>query len=277
MSIDPCTALWVHTRRFTHVERLAQPLSHAHTPHVQVGYLTQAFSYAPPVLAPPAFQTVGQTAGGTSVTLDGALFGASDGSARARVGSTACEATLYVADSALLCRAAAGAGDGQTAQVTVGTDALQGYNFTQTMCGPGHAPCPGPLSIPVGGHADASGWAAQGAGALDAFCYLAPAAGSALGAGSATANAPARALGNGTALQLRGSALGAADYTPRVRLGTTAALRTAWASDTALAQVAPTSGIVLDNLALALSLQLAEVAPRASVRADTRDQRVRDL
>jgi len=126
----------------------------------QVAFLTQAASYHAPDLAevtPHAL--LGDSSANALLTITGSHLGLTDSSVQARVGHTGAESTLHWSDSSLLCRVASGAGRALGVAVTVGTDC--GWNtecgrgvFSSNLCGPAHTLCAGPLTIPIGGHAD---------------------------------------------------------------------------------------------------------------------------
>ncbi|MBN8035445.1 IPT/TIG domain-containing protein, partial [Vibrio vulnificus] len=64
--------------------------------------------------------TSGASTGGFSVTVVGRGYGVSDYSVRVRVGGTACESTVWVCDSAALCKVGSGVRVGHDVAVTSG-------------------------------------------------------------------------------------------------------------------------------------------------------------
>jgi hypothetical protein len=150
---------------------------------LQVGYVTQALSYAAPYIeserggVSPRVLSARLSNSAAVPTISGSNFGTTDSSPQARVGVSGAEATHYLSDSSLVCRHAAGAGMSLALAVTVGTDCGwdtdcgQGV-FTANMCGPTHRLCDGPLTVPRGGHADGHAHAPQVALKLDALHFL---------------------------------------------------------------------------------------------------------
>ena len=103
---------------------LGAGLGMAVTIATRAGTLSAAFSFDAPT-AVGAAPGNAPTAGGREAALSGAnLLGHSHGaSGRARLGGTACRASAWASDSAVLCRTASGAGAARAAAVTVALQA----------------------------------------------------------------------------------------------------------------------------------------------------------
>ncbi|KAJ1465223.1 hypothetical protein T484DRAFT_2830277 [Baffinella frigidus] len=89
------------------------------TAGIQVGSATEFFTYDAPISSfkPANFPT----AGNSKVSIFGSSFGAADYSDKARLGGTQAEASGWVSDSAVTCRAAAGVRATLSGSVTVGS------------------------------------------------------------------------------------------------------------------------------------------------------------
>ena len=187
----------------------------------------QAVSYAPPVVvrvsggrvAPDALYGESK-ANVRLLTLTGANLGYSNPTLQARTGATAAEASFHWSDSSLALRVASGAGLALGVAVTVGTDCGYGNHnprlnlhpptggwdlgcghgvFTSNLCGPRHELCPGPLTIPRGGHAEGLTHRSQYYSKGQAFSYLPPAVTGALPPAFYPLHAPNGSVGEGDA------------------------------------------------------------------------------
>ena len=90
------------------------------TIHIQVGTLTDAFTFPLPVLTGVPVGNA-PTVGATTMQFSGLLIGSIDYCPRINVGSTAAEAIGWISDSSLAAKVAAGASATLVVDVTVGT------------------------------------------------------------------------------------------------------------------------------------------------------------
>ena len=90
---------------------------------------------------------------GAVVTVEGSRFGTSDYTGQARVGGSACEATIWTADTSVVCRYAYGVGGTKRVVVTVGvragsiTEAMS-YATALSSIRVGNRPSTGSASVP---------------------------------------------------------------------------------------------------------------------------------
>eukprot|EP00961_Rhodomonas_salina_P275929 3727587-Rhodomonas_salina.1 len=91
------------------------------TAGLRLGSLTEALSFDPAISS--AAVTNGMTTGGQTMSVSGLGLGHVDYSSRARGYHTACEASSWVADSAVVCRVAWGRRGSRGVSMTVGSQA----------------------------------------------------------------------------------------------------------------------------------------------------------
>jgi hypothetical protein len=244
----------------------------------QEGALTQAASYDAPTVASVAL-TNSPTGGKTSVTVTGADFGTFSGSVRGRVGGSACEATVWVSDSSVICKPPDGVGAGWPVSITVGTvvsTRMAAFSYNSPSLSSltvGVKPTTGSAQVTLSGagfgYTDPTGRARVGGSACEAtlwisdsriVCQNAQGVGSqkdvavtvALQLGSlaqaftfdsptVTAVDPASTTpaSGATIVSIFGSNFGKFSYSDRARLGRTACEATAWVSDSLVTCKAP--------------------------------------
>jgi hypothetical protein len=138
------------------------PTGAATTPHVAVavesvaGTSVNVFTYDAPVVTRSAMSNA-PTSGGAELTVNGINFGMSDATPTIRLGSSTCQSSLWLSNTAASCLHSEGAGFNQLMAVTVdGVPGTVSYGFTydpptMTMADTFNIPASGGATITVEG------------------------------------------------------------------------------------------------------------------------------